>query len=164
MAAFNDIKIITQTRPCWVDGRRAMFHRWTDSARPVKPRGMEDDETADRFQLHSVHGLVEYEDGTMERVWPNTIRFADGGAFAELDWEGMEHRRDQIEYGALEAIPLSDDAPLQSQACITCAHGKENAEFCEGAEYNCDKCTVMRCICKRCEDFDRWEPKEAAHG
>ena len=65
MAAFNDIKITIQTRPCWVDGRRAIFHRWTDSARPAKPKGMEDEETADRFQIHNVHALVEYEDGRL---------------------------------------------------------------------------------------------------
>ena len=73
-------------RPCYVNGRRALFHRWTDSARPVKARGMEEEENAERYQLHSVHGLVEYEDGTMERVWPSAIQFADGGYFDDYAW------------------------------------------------------------------------------
>lgn len=39
MAAF-DGKITMTTiewRPCWVNGRRAIFHRWSDSAMPVNP-------------------------------------------------------------------------------------------------------------------------------
>lgn len=75
--AFNEITITAQTRPCWAKGRRAMFHRWTDSARPALPRGVTVEENAERFQIWSVHGLVEYEDGTVERVWPNEIQFID---------------------------------------------------------------------------------------
>jgi hypothetical protein len=46
--------------------------------------------------------------------------------------------------------------------CMTCAHGGDNAEFCEGAGYDCDKCTIIRCICKRCTDCNQWEPKGGA--
>ena len=87
-----------KTRPCWVKGRRAIWHRWTDSARPVKPWGLEDDEDADRFQTWNVHGLVEYEDGTVARVWPNEIRFADGGDFSDYCWESMEEKRDALPF------------------------------------------------------------------
>lgn len=76
------IEINNVRRPCYVDGKRAMFHRWVDNARPVKPRGQETDD-AENYQLYTVHALVEYEDGTMERVWPSHIRFADGGQFQE---------------------------------------------------------------------------------
>jgi hypothetical protein len=99
----------------------------------------------------------------MERVWPNTIQFADSEMFfAEYDWEAMEEQRDQAAGVTVEGGIIYGDEPLLGQACITCAHGKENAEFCEGAGYDCDKCTVMRCICKRCEDFNKWEPKGGA--
>lgn len=87
--AANEERITMSTcerRPCIVKGRRAIFHRWTDSARPAKPRGMEDSEDTQRFQIWSVHGLVEYEDGTMARVWPSEVQFVDGGCFAEFDW------------------------------------------------------------------------------
>ena len=67
----------SEYRPCWVHSRRALFHRWVDSARPVKGKGMEDTEPAPRYQLHSVHALVEFEDGTLLRVWPQEIQFAD---------------------------------------------------------------------------------------
>lgn len=167
----NEFIFKHHTRPCWVDGRRAIFHRWTDSARPVKPRGMEEDEAADRYQLHSVHALVEYEDGTVERVWPNTVRFADSRElFDGLAWEQMEARRDEMD-GQITTTPVHIDfgncipeenggkIPETSPHCMTCAHGSDNAEFCEGAGYDCDKCTVMRCICKRCTDCNQWEPK-----
>ena len=150
-----------ERRPCWVDGRRAMFHRWTDSARPVKPWGTEDDETVDRFQVHNVHGLVEYEDGTVARVWPNTIQFVPN----PMDWHPAAW--EVYENGHMEALPFdfvkvntaTEEPPAVGADCETCAHRHDNAEFCKGAEYNCDKCTVIRCACKRCTDFCNWEPK-----
>lgn len=88
MALFErEIKVTMGRRPCMVNGRRAFFHRWSDSARPVTPRDMEEDELyGPRYQLHSVHGIVEYEDGTVQRVWPSDIRFVDGGDFADYAW------------------------------------------------------------------------------
>ena len=135
MATYNTLITPTQTRPCWVEGRRAIFHRWTDSARPVKARGMEEDENAERYQLHSVHALVEYEDG-------------------------MEHQRDALPYTfdeVAEKKPTEENPDRKN--CYSCAHNADNAEFCDGAGYNCDKCTVLRCVCKRCEEFNKWEPK-----
>lgn len=73
------------TRPCMVRGQRAMFHRWTDSARPVVPRGMEEDDEAPRYQTHHVHAMVEYEDGSIDRVWPYEVVFVDGGRFNQWD-------------------------------------------------------------------------------
>lgn len=91
MAIFDrEIKVSLERRPCMVNGRRAFFHRWADSARPVTPRGMEEDETGPRYQLYSVHGIVEFADGTVQRVWPSDIRFIDGGDFAAYVWPEME--------------------------------------------------------------------------
>ena len=74
-------------RMCWVHGKKAIFHRWVDTARVVKPRGMEETETTDRYQLHHVHGLVEFEDGSLARVWPQDIQFVDTRPeFEENDW------------------------------------------------------------------------------
>lgn len=75
-------------RPCYVNGRRALFHRWVNTANPVLPKGVSpDDERARFFQHRSTAGLVEYEDGTLERVWPQEIRFADHGLFREFAWD-----------------------------------------------------------------------------
>lgn len=77
-------------RPCYVQSRKALFHLWVHSARPVKPRGMEEDETAERYQLSATHGLVEFEDGTLARVWPQDIQFVDiRPEFEETAWPSL---------------------------------------------------------------------------
>jgi hypothetical protein len=175
MGTFKDKITITtcEGRPCWVDGRRAIFHRWTDSARPAKLRRPDDEESEElRLQIHNVHGLVEYEDGRVEREWPNKIHFADSaGKFAQFDWETMEQRQNALPWEGPEPAeettaqgePQEDQQPPEIwKQCETCAHGSENEEFCKVAEYNCKACTVRGCYCKRCRDFDRWEAKEGA--
>lgn len=83
-------------RPCYVNGRRALFHRWVNTANPVLPKGVEaDDPKARFFQHRHTAGLVEYEDGTVERVWPQEIRFADSpGRFKGYEWE-TDGQRDE---------------------------------------------------------------------
>lgn len=77
-------------RPCWVKGRRALFHRWVNNAHPVLPRGAERTDSNRHFQFRRTEALVEYEDGTVERVWPTVVQFADGGAFKDHTWLPME--------------------------------------------------------------------------
>lgn len=77
-------------RPCYVQGRKALFHRWANTARPALPRGVEPGENARYFQQRTTHGIVEFEDGTVERVWPQDIQFADGGRFHEYEWLPLE--------------------------------------------------------------------------
>lgn len=164
MAAFNDIKITHQTRPCWVDGRRAMFHRWTDSARPVKPRGQEQEDAVDNFQLHSVHGLVEYEDGTVARVWPNTIRFADSAElFAGCDWTIMEDWRDAKDSMPLPFTYSEEVAAASTQAvarnCLTCGYKNPNETHCFNIGHKCSICEADSCRCRDCIDGMLWVPK-----
>lgn len=84
-------------RPCYVNGRRALFHRWVNTANPALPKGVSpDDERAKFFQHRSTTGLVEYSDGTVERVWPQDIRFVDSAArFREYDWETDGQRNEE---------------------------------------------------------------------
>ena len=78
-------------RPCYVNGRKALFHRWVNTANPALPKGVDpNEEKAKFFQHRSTTGLVEYEDGTLARVWPQEIRFADGGYFSEYEWIPIE--------------------------------------------------------------------------
>lgn len=81
----DDLRIV-ELRPCIVGGRRAIFHRWVNSAHPVPPKGMEINESTRYFQFRRTDGLVEFEDGSIERVYPNEILFVDGGAFDLFDW------------------------------------------------------------------------------
>lgn len=80
----------TEIRPCIINGRRAIFHRWINSAHPVPPRGSEINEKTRYYQFRRTEALVEYEDGTVDRVYPTEIKFVDGGAFAAFDWSGAK--------------------------------------------------------------------------
>lgn len=73
-------------RPCYVNGRRGLFHRWANTAKPSLPRGQEPDENARYFQYRSTKAIVEFEDGTVENIWPQDLRFADGGHFKDYAW------------------------------------------------------------------------------
>lgn len=189
---WNDIKITTcEGRPCWVNGRRAIFHRWTDSARPVK-QAVTNEDGVEHFQKYSVHGLVEYEDGTVDRECPNVIQFADSWEhFQQFNWDAMEHHRDTyaarpeiadklaavdetaqrvLAEKAMEYLKDMDLPPVNIEAvdlspyCDNCAY--ENpllwADQCKGSGYSCPDCTATGCICKHCEDGDKWEPKGGA--
>lgn len=84
--------VITQEneyRPCYVNGRKAIFHRWANNARPQLPRGAEPGENARYYQFRSTQAIVEFEDGTVDRVWPQDIQFADGGKFQDYAWLTM---------------------------------------------------------------------------
>lgn len=73
MASLDSISIAIERRPCYVDGRKAMFHQWVQDAPRLSSVG----------SLVSTLGIVEYEDGTVELVEPQAIKFADGGGFKE---------------------------------------------------------------------------------
>lgn len=78
-------------RPCYVNGRKALFHRWMNTANPALPKGVDaNDEKARFFQHRSTAGLVEFEDGIVTRAWPQDIRFADGGHFDKCEWLTIE--------------------------------------------------------------------------
>lgn len=77
--AFMTIKNVYQIRTCTVDGTKALFHRWADIASPLvggPPGG----------QLYQVYGLVEFEDGTVQMVDPERIRFEDTD-FGQYAWK-----------------------------------------------------------------------------
>ena len=77
----------SEYRPCYANGRKALFHRWVNTANHTLPKGAEtNSEKARFFQHRSTTALVEYADGTVDRVWPQDVRFVDGGYFAEFEW------------------------------------------------------------------------------
>ena len=75
MAGLNDtIKFLSgEYRPCLVNGRKALFHRWEDKA------SIRDTIMAGTIpgQLAATVGIVEYEDGTVHECYPYEIRFCD---------------------------------------------------------------------------------------
>lgn len=89
ISAIRSISILNQEieyRPCFVNGKKAIFHRWVNTANPALPRGVSAESDKARFFQHrSTHGLVEFPDGAVVRVWPQEIRFADSDRFAWLE-------------------------------------------------------------------------------
>ena len=84
-------------RPCWVFGRKGLFHRWINTAKPTLPRGQELDENTRYFQYRATKALVEFENGAMETVWPQDLVFADHGRFQDYAWLPMEQQ--EAQYG-----------------------------------------------------------------
>lgn len=80
-----------EPRPCYARGKKAIFHRWANTANPITPRGVDpSDERARFFQYRATQAIVEYEDGTVDRVWPQDVRFVDGGRFKDYNWPTVE--------------------------------------------------------------------------
>lgn len=61
-------------RPCLVNGERALFHLWAPQAYVVEPSIMRDSPGG---QVYNLWGLVEMENGSMQGVPPESIRFLD---------------------------------------------------------------------------------------
>lgn len=79
--------IITTTtaeyRPCYANGKKALFHRWTEEAGVLPPSIMKGGHSGG--QIRTAFAIVEYEDGTIALVLPQKIRFIDN-KFKEYDF------------------------------------------------------------------------------
>lgn len=83
-------------RPCTANGKKALFHRWVESdkyllethvcmdrymkanlIRTFKDHGYIDGAVGTIKTIKTLYGLVEYEDGTMDKVDPEKIVFKD---------------------------------------------------------------------------------------
>lgn len=93
----NDTINITNSeyRPCYVDGRKALFHRWKDKESIVLKFNIITNyhertkvlreyyeskivpSMCDIVKIKNVLGIVELEDGTIDEVEPTSIRFID---------------------------------------------------------------------------------------
>jgi len=62
-----------QYRPCFVKGKKALFHRWEEIAQ-IRDAVMTGQMSG---QIKQTFGIVEYEDGTIYQCYPNEVRFCD---------------------------------------------------------------------------------------
>ena len=73
------IRVEVERRPCYVGEKRAFFNCWSQESHIVEPSiaigGHQGGVVA------GVLGIVEFVDGTVARVRPEEIQFADGGGF-----------------------------------------------------------------------------------
>jgi len=72
--------ISDEHRPCYVNGEKAIFHRYT-----YDTKFMSDG------QFHEfLFAIVEYADGHVQLVEPTDVVFADGGEFKEFTFFSPE--------------------------------------------------------------------------
>lgn len=60
-------------RPCEVDGEKATFHCWEQYSTIVEPSLLKGGHPGG--QISQVFGIVEFKDGSIERVPPYKIKF-----------------------------------------------------------------------------------------
>lgn len=85
-----------ERRPCYVNGKRAMFHFWYQDSRVVPPSVLTGGHKGG--VVAGALGIVEFEDGTVDCTEPWKIKFADGGRFEEYAFipeEGLNKRGEQ---------------------------------------------------------------------
>ena len=67
-----------ELRTCYVGGYPALFHRWSDESEARCVRGGITNNASERIvELRTTMGIVEFEDGTVEKVSVEKIRFCD---------------------------------------------------------------------------------------
>lgn len=76
-ASPNRIIISSETRPCYVlvsteDRSKAFFHCWTCER-----------EQFGEYSVVKVFALCEFKNGSLKKIEPENIVFADGGEFAD---------------------------------------------------------------------------------
>lgn len=83
----NSIVIKTEKRPCYIEGKRAIFHRWSERAAAINESPMIGGHPGGFIKWTA--GIVEFEDGTVKEVDPEKIRFADSGMFLVMAWKNI---------------------------------------------------------------------------
>lgn len=69
------MKIEVELRPCIVDDRKALFHKWIDKSTIVEPSPMMGGHNGGVLKF--TVGIIELEDGTVEERYPYKIKFLD---------------------------------------------------------------------------------------
>lgn len=69
-------------RPCVIDGKNALFHRWEEVSEIVYPSLMKGGHAGG--EMKGTLAIVEMEDGCVRRVVPNAVRFTDNAKLFEI--------------------------------------------------------------------------------
>lgn len=81
----------SQYRPCVVNEKKALFHRWEQRSEIVPPSPMVGGHNGG--VIMGLVGIVEFEDGTIGRREPGSIRFTDN-KFKEYCFENQGNTQD----------------------------------------------------------------------
>ena len=89
----GEIKFLTsEYRPCVVDGKKALFHKWEHRAEARGVGGyLKGQEEPKTIPLAADFAIVELENGQVKEVEPWKIKFLDSkGLFNEIAFPSME--------------------------------------------------------------------------
>ena len=73
---YETIRIGMEYRPCTVDGRKALFHKWERKSEIVQPSMLKGGHNGGT--VCGDMAIVEFENGEVAEVLPWRIRFTDG--------------------------------------------------------------------------------------
>lgn len=76
--AAGKIEIGFKLRPCIVGQQRALFHCWEQRSEVVPPSSMVGGHSGGA--VNQILGIIEREDGTIHKAYPEEIIFIDGAA------------------------------------------------------------------------------------
>lgn len=69
------MKIEVELRPCKVNGKKALFHTWSNKSEIVDPSPLMGGHNGG--VLKWTVGIIEFENGTVGECLPNSIQFLD---------------------------------------------------------------------------------------
>lgn len=78
MTSFSNIEIKQGLRPCYINGKKALFHLW------IKKKDIV-------MQNEYIVGLIEFVDGIVEEIKADKIRFCDS-KIKEYDFKESEEK------------------------------------------------------------------------
>lgn len=92
--------------------RRAFFHLFTTSARPIEPSPLRGGHPGG--QVSKPVAIVEYEDGTVDTVEPERVRFLDTeGLMEQYSWSEVD-----VDDALTEWVPTKDPYfPFKCKKC-----------------------------------------------
>lgn len=71
----STITFTRELRPCYVNGAKALFHRWAEYKHIVEPSALKGGHNGGEIAF--IKGIVEYEGGQIDEVSPREIHFYD---------------------------------------------------------------------------------------
>lgn len=77
--ASSDIVVRPELRPCMIDGKPCLFHKWVSEYVPRSVQMLDDtaDETCEIMMCETTMALVEHEDGTVSTESVQLVQFLD---------------------------------------------------------------------------------------
>jgi hypothetical protein len=89
MAKTEVIISTSEYRPCWIKGRKALFHRWEEKRWVLEPSIMAGGHAGGQMSI--TLAIIEYEDGTVHEAYPYEIVFCDN----KIDQYCFEKRQER---------------------------------------------------------------------